>query len=170
LTRGSQACHIPTSSWFGSAIQQEEDFIVLESVNVTLRTWDRRGGTIQPSEFLERLSFDQGYPLVEEGAGCPRVQLLALSEEDFAGVDTTEDAGAQSEAFSAAIRDGLIRAADWLTSQPQDVFEKLRASGRITDVFIGGWISDDQFDLDVPPEFLRACGDLGLTVSICTND
>ncbi len=50
------------------------------------------------------------------------------------------------------------------------MFEELRASGSVTDVFVGGWVTQDQFDLELPPEFLRACGKLVLTVSVCTND
>jgi hypothetical protein len=81
---------------------------------------------------------------------------LSVSMADFAEVDTTEDAGAQSEAFAAAIREGLIRAGEWLSRQPVQLFEELRAAGCVTDVFVGGWMTDDQFDLDLPPQFLRA--------------
>lgn len=50
------------------------------------------------------------------------------------------------------------------------VFEELRAAGRDADVSVSGWVERDQFELDLPPEFLRACGALGLAVSVCTND
>lgn len=108
--------------------------------------------------------------VVEKGPGVPSVRLFTVSMQDFARVDATKDAGARSEAFAAAVRDGLIRAALWLERQPVQVFEDLRAAGCVTDIFVGGWMRDDQFDLDLPPEFLRACGALGLTVSVCTND
>jgi hypothetical protein len=108
--------------------------------------------------------------VIEEGPGVPRVRLFAVSMEDLSHVDTTEDAGARREAFAVAIREGLIRAAEWLERQPLDVFKDLRSAGLVTDIFVGGWITGDQFDLDLPPEFLRACGALGLTVSVCTND
>jgi hypothetical protein len=95
---------------------------------------------------------------------------LSVAQQDFAHVDTTADAGAQSEAFAGAVHDGLVRAAKWLAQQQPDVFARLRADGRATDLFVGGWIEQDQFDLDFPPDILQACGALGLTVSICTND
>lgn len=143
---------------------------MVEWLQFTLRAWDRRGDAIRPAEFLDRLLIAPGDPaVVEDGPGVPRVRLFAVSVEDFSHVDTTEDAGAQSEAFAAAVHDGLIRAAAWLARQPSDMFEELRAAGRVTDVFVGGWVTQDQFDLDLPPEFLRACGALGLTVSVCTN-
>ncbi len=65
---------------------------------------------------------------------------------------------------------GLVRAADWLARQPPSLFKEFRTAGRGTDLLIEGWIDQDQFDLDLPVEFLRACGVLGLSVSICTND
>ncbi len=52
----------------------------------------------------------------------------------------------------------------------QPLFEELRTAGRVTEIFVGGWIDQDQFDLDLPTEFLQACGMLGLSISICTND
>jgi hypothetical protein len=58
----------------------------------------------------------------------------------------------------------------WLARQPAGVFEELRAAGRVTDLFVGEWVTQNQFDLDLSPEFLRACGAPELAVSACTND
>jgi hypothetical protein len=145
---------------------------MVEWLQFSLRAWDPRGRPIRTSEFVARLSIAPGDPVVveENRPGVPRVRLLAVGVEDFAHLDTSADAGARSEAFDAAVHDGLVRAAEWLTGQPAAVFEELRAAGRVTDVFVGGWVSQDQFDLDLPPQFLQACGALGLTISICTND
>jgi hypothetical protein len=142
---------------------------MVEWLEFSLRAWDWRDH-IPPAEFLDRLSIAPGDPAVADGPGVPRVRLLSVFRDDFANVDVTADAGARSEAFDAAVREGLVRAAEWLAHQPPAVFEDLRKAGHKTDVFIGGWIDQDQFDLNLPPEFLRACGTLGLTISICTND
>ncbi len=144
---------------------------MVEWLQFSLRAWHRSGDQKEAAKLLSRVVIAPGDPAsVEDGPGVLRVRLLNVSMEDFAHVDTGEDAGAQSEAFAAAIREGLIRAAEWLNRQPAEVFEELRAAGCVTDVFVGGWMTDDQFDLDLPPEFLRSCGTLGLTVSVCTND
>lgn len=144
---------------------------MVEWLSFSLRAWDRLGRPIRPDEFVGRLSFAPGdQAAVEDGPGNPLVRLLAVAVEDFDHVDTSADAGARSEAFAAALHDGLVQAAGWLTRQPAGVFEELRAAGRVTDVFVGGWVTQDQFDLDLPSEFLRACGALGLSVSVCTND
>lgn len=144
---------------------------MVEWLQFTLRAWDRGGTAVRAADFLARLIVDAGDTVrIEDGPGVPRVRLLSLSMEDFADVDTSEDAGAQSEAFAGALREGLLSAAEWLTRQPATVFKELRAAGRVTDVFVGGWVTQDQFDLELPPEFLQACGALGLTLSVCTND
>jgi hypothetical protein len=144
---------------------------MVEWLQFTLRAWDRRGERNVAAKLLDGVKIAPGDPaVVEDGPGGPRIRLFNVSMEDFAHVDTTKDASAQSEAFAAAIHDGLIRAAQWLGRQPVEVFEGLRAAGWVTDIFVGSWMTDDQFDLDLPPEFLRACGALGLTVTVCTND
>lgn len=144
---------------------------MVEWLSFSLRAWDRRGNSIRPAEFIDRLSIATGDPVtVEDGRGVPRVRLLTVGVADFAHVDTSADGGERSEAFAAAVHDGLVRAAGWLARQPAGVFDDLRADGRVTDVFVGGWVTQSQFDLELPPEFLRACGNLGLTLSVCTND
>jgi hypothetical protein len=144
---------------------------MVEWLQFTLRAWHHSGDRKVAASLLDRINIMPGdAAVVEDGPGVPRVRLLRVSMEDFAHVDTTADAGAQSEAFAAAVRAGLIRAAEWLSRQPLELFKELRAAGCLTDVFVGSWMTDDQFDLDLPPEFLRACGALGLTVSVCTND
>jgi hypothetical protein len=144
---------------------------MVEWLNVSLRAWDPGDRDIKPAEFLDRLLIAPGDPVARvEGPGNPRVLLASVAREDFAHVDVTTDAGARSEAFAAAVHDELVLAAEWLARQPPPLFAELRAAGRRTDVFVGGWIDQDQFDLEFPPEFLQACGALGLTISICTND
>jgi hypothetical protein len=144
---------------------------MVEWFQFTLRAWHQSGDRNIAAKLLDGVTISPGDPaIVEGGPGVARVRLLSVSMADFAEVDTTEDAGAQSEAFVAAIREGLIRAGEWMSRQPVQLFEELRAAGCVTDVFVGGWMTDDQFDLDLPPQILRACGALGLTVSVCTND
>jgi hypothetical protein len=144
---------------------------VVESLYLTLRAWSPISGGIPRYEFLDRLAIAPEDPVeVTDGPGSASVRLLAVERQDFDHVDTTVDAGARSEAFAKFVRDGLLNAAAWLGRQDSRIFADLRAAGRKTDVFVDGWIDQDQFDLDLPPEFLKACGALGLTVSILTND
>jgi hypothetical protein len=139
--------------------------VAVETISFTLRTWHREGKRVPAAAFLDKLVIAPGDPARrEKGPGDPRVELLSLAAEDLA------EAEEPSEAFAAALLQGLQRAARWLAKQPPDLFRGLREAGFVTDVFIGAWINSDQMDLDLPPEFLRACGKLGLTISLITND
>jgi hypothetical protein len=137
---------------------------VIQGFQFLLRVW---GGSEKPTaaDLLSRVFISPSDPVhVEEGPGSPRIRLLLIDAREFAS--TPEP----SEAFASALRERLLAAAQWLMKQDPAGFQQLRDRGLNTDLFIGGWITDDQFDLDLPPEFLTACGRLGLTVSVCTND
>ncbi len=74
------------------------------------------------------------------------------------------------EEFAVRINSGLKNAAKWLLSGRDQRLAAWRQSGRMADVVIGGWLEDNQFDFVFPPEFLLACGSLGLQITISTND
>jgi hypothetical protein len=93
-----------------------------------------------------------------------RIVLMEVAREDVG------DSEELAEAFAARIREGLLRAGQWIASRPADAFDRCRAEGFRLDVFFGGWLDGEQFDLDLPAEFLLACGKAGLPISICTND
>jgi hypothetical protein len=85
-------------------------------------------------------------------------------------MDDCREAPEPCEEFVARIDAGLRKAAEWLLSIPLAPLERWRADGHKADVFIGGWLKGEQFDLALPPPFLLACGRLGLPIEICTND
>jgi hypothetical protein len=92
------------------------------------------------------------------------IHLFALSIEDCQpGTESYEE-------FGARMAVGLKRAAEWLNSLSPEALDQWRALDKRADIFIGGWMNDDQFDLTLPPEFLLACGRLELPIEICTND
>jgi hypothetical protein len=92
------------------------------------------------------------------------IYLFAISIEEC-------QPGTESyEKFEARITAGLKRVAEWLDSLSPTAFDAWRTRGKKADLFIGGWMNSDQFDLTLLPEFLLACGRLGLPITICTND
>ena len=74
------------------------------------------------------------------------------------------------EEFAARIERGFLQAAAWLDARPPGAFDRWRGQGRKADIFIGGWLANEQFDLRLPAPFLLACGRANLPVHICTND
>jgi hypothetical protein len=80
------------------------------------------------------------------------------------------DAEEPREAFVEEDKVGFARASSILSSCDKAGLDRWRASGKEADVFIGGWLANQQFDLAIAAEFLSQCARLGLSIDICTND
>lgn len=132
----------------------------LMSVRIVLRGW--KPGAVTGEEFFGALGLkpEDGF-FAESGAPSPGRSakvILASAEHE------------RENSCDQQVGDQLRRAAGWLSSRPSGVFDSLRAQGLKMDVFVSGWIDNDQMDLGLPPEFLLACGQAGLGIKICTND
>jgi hypothetical protein len=105
-----------------------------------------------------------------------RIVLLEVAKEEV--MNAMEPSSNQnsayfakvSEEFWTRIRSGLLRASEWLNARPLGSFDRCRDQGFELDVFFDAWIDNDLFDLELPVEFLAACGKAGLPIVICTND
>jgi hypothetical protein len=89
---------------------------------------------------------------------------------DFAHVDTSADAGAQSIAFEAAVGEALRAAGQFLDRRPPSVTAAMRAAGLKLRLLVEVRMDQDQMELEFPPELLAACGRHGLGVSVISND
>jgi hypothetical protein len=138
----------------------------LDWVRVTLRGYG--GETPTGDTFFAQLGLQPDAGFVSRTSGSPwQAASLTLVEVTFQDVEGAEE---PHEEFAARMERGLMRAAEWLMSRPEEAFDGWRAAGRKVDIFIGGWLNDQQFDLDLPAAFLLACGRAGLPITICTND
>lgn len=140
--------------------------MAVEVLNVSLRGWGGSEATgslffdligLQPESGYTSYSSDSPYK-------AARIVLVSVSLAECApGPERHQE-------FATKVGVGLKHAADWLASLVPTRFDEWRARGMVADVFIGGWMNSDQFDLKLPPDFLLACGRLGLPIEICTND
>lgn len=92
------------------------------------------------------------------------VELFAVDVTELQACDEP------SEEFAVRVEQGFLRAAEWLEARPAGAFDRWRGQGRKADVFIGGWLLNEQFEIVLPAPFLMACGRADLPVQICTND
>jgi hypothetical protein len=92
------------------------------------------------------------------------IELFSVDMADLRAFDEP------SEEFAARVERGFLNAAEWVDSRPPGAFDRWRSQGRKADVFIGGWPSNEQFDIELPAPSLMACGRAGLPIHICTND
>ena len=136
-----------------------------EWIRVSLRAWAEDRDVAQ--EFAEIAAVDSGEAFhLQSGEQPGQATLVSLVDE---AVETYNASPEPYSAFAEAIDAALLKAARWLDKRP-DLSSRCLARGIKTDVFVGSWIDQDQFDLDLPAAFLLACGKAGLSISIVTND
>ena len=91
-------------------------------------------------------------------------QLFAVSMGDV------QDAKEPTEAFAARVEQGFDHAASVLSQCKLAGLDEWRKGGKEADVFIGGWLANEQLDLKLPSAFLAQCARLNLSISMCTNE
>jgi hypothetical protein len=140
--------------------------VAVEWIRFSLRGWG--GPETSGTQFFELVGWAPAAGFEARPSNSPwqtaLVHLFALS------IGECQHGTERYEEFAARTTSGLKRAAEWLNSLSPAGFGEWRALGMAADIFIGGWMNCDQFDLTLPPEFLLACGRLGLPITICTND
>ena len=94
----------------------------------------------------------------------------ALVELFSVAMSDVKDAAEPCEAFAKRVQQGFNHAAFALSHCRRDGLDEWRQSGKEADVFIGGWLANEQLDLKLPSDFLAQCARLGLSISMCTND
>jgi hypothetical protein len=140
--------------------------MALDWIRVSLRGYG--GETPSGNLLFEHLGVepDSGFKTCPSESSWQAASIILLEVM----IENVEEPAEPTEVFADRIDQGLRRAAEWLFSRPVEGFDRWRSTGRELDVFIGGWLNDQQFDLDIPAVFLLACGRAGLPIQICTND
>jgi hypothetical protein len=134
------------------------------NISVTLQVWRFVGDPAQPDEFLNQLVLEpeDSVQKLEGIDSC--IDIMSIEIGEFA------DADEPTEAFATELENRLTKTAHWLEKQPIGLFQSLREKGFFTNLLFTGWIDSDQLDLNLPPSLLLACGNIGLNISIITND
>ena len=140
--------------------------IGLQAIHVTLRG----GGGPEPTgdAFFRLLGLTNATGLRLHASDSTwrwaTAQLFAVNMDDV------KDAEEPTEAFAERVQEGFDSAALLLVRCKIQGLAEWRARGKEADVFVGGWLANEQFDLKIPAPFLVQCARLGLSISICTND
>lgn len=98
------------------------------------------------------------------------VYVAVVRYNSFADVDTTADAGAQSEAFEAGLVEAFRAAGRFLDRRPREVTAALRGAGHTLRLLVDVRMDQDQMELNLPAELLAACGRHGLGIYLISND
>ena len=146
----------------------------VNSVLIGLQASRKDGQGVTTSEFLTPLDIPPGEVETTRADGgsweSGMVYLAIVRYSGFDHVDTTADAGAQSEAFHAGVVEGFRAAARFLDQRSPEVMAAIRADGVSLRLFVDVRMDEDQMELEFPPELLAACGRHGLGVYLISND
>jgi hypothetical protein len=138
----------------------------LQHVRVSLRGFggesptDKRFFTLLGSNVLHTV-------MLSPSKSAWQAALVNLFEVRLSDFDSHDE---PREEFANKAREGFEAAAAFLATCHRNGIDQWRSLGYRSDIFIGGWLANEQFDLDIPAAFLAECGRLGLPLSICTND
>jgi hypothetical protein len=143
------------------------------SVLIGLQASGRERG-VTATEFLDPLAIQPGEAEATSADAGPwasgMVYLAVVRYSAFAHVDKSADAGAQSEAFHAGVVEAFRAAGRFLDGRAPGVTAAMRAAGLSLRLFVEVRMDQDQMELELPPEFLAACGRHGLGVYVISND
>jgi hypothetical protein len=144
------------------------------SVLIALQASRRDGCGVTSAEFLEPLNIRPGeVEGVQADAGswaAGLVYFAVIRYSAFDHIDTSADAGAQSEAFFAGVIEAFRVAARFLDQRPPSITAGMRAAGLSVRLFVDVRMDQDQMELEFPPEILTACAGHGLGVYMISND
>jgi hypothetical protein len=107
---------------------------------------------------------------VEDLSPSRSASQWALARLFSVRADDLKHAAEPTEEFAQRVREGFARATSTLKLCEREGLDQWRARGNRADVFIGGWLANEQIDLDIPADFLSECGRLGLSLTLSTND
>jgi hypothetical protein len=139
--------------------------VAAEWIQVSLRAWAEDRDVAHEFATIAAVDPAEGFQL-QPGERAGQTTLIPFVDE---AVETYNTSPEPYDAFAEAIDAALVKAAWWLDKR-SGLSSRCLAVGIKTDVFVGSWIDQDQFDLDLPAAFLLACGRAGLSISIVTND
>lgn len=144
------------------------------SVLIALQASRSDGRSVTTAEFITPLAIQTGEVealRADEGPWASGLVYFAVIRySDFDHVDKAGDAGAQSEAFFSGVVEAFQAVARFLDQRPVDVFSKMRANGLSIRIFVEVRMNQDQMELELPSEFLAACGRHGLGFNVISND
>lgn len=144
------------------------------SVLIALQASRKDGRGVTPEEFLAPLDIRLGEVEASHAGGgawsSGVVHFAVIRHSDFDNVDKSADAGAQTEAFFAAVAEGFRTTARFLDERSPSVTSRMRAAGLSLQLFIEVRMDQDQMELEFPPELLAASGRHGLGIYLISND
>lgn len=143
------------------------------SVLIALQASRRDGRGVTTGEFLTPLAIQSNEVEAMRADGGPwksgMVHFKVVRHSDFAHVDKSTDAGAQTEAFFKGIEAAFLAVAKFFDRRSPEVTTTMQESGLSIRLFVEIRMDQDQMELALPSELMAACGRHGLAAYIISN-
>lgn len=144
------------------------------SVLIALQASCTDGRGVTSAGFIEPLQIEPGEvedAVADRGQWASGMVYFAVVwQSDFDDVDVSVDGGAQSEAFFHGIIKAFRATGKFFDRRPTSVTALMRATGLSLRMFVEIRMDQDQMELELPPEFLAACGRHGIGIYLISND
>lgn len=144
------------------------------SVLIGLQASWRNGRGVTTAEFLEPLAIqpDEVEAVRADGGewASGMVYIAVIRDSQFDHIDSSQDAGAPSEAFYAAVVAAFRGAGRFLDQRSPAITAGMMAAGLSLRLFVDVRMNDNQMELELPPDLLAACGRHGIGIFLISND
>ena len=140
---------------------------MIKEINLSLVAYYSSGDSITGDEFAKAISADVS-KLTVAGNGdkweSGRIESGALRLKEF-----KKKGEEYHELYAKAVREAFGDFAKWLATLAPRGFDRLRAKGAMIDLMIMTMMDQNQFDLDLTPEFMGELARLGVPLKISTD-
>ena len=139
----------------------------IQYISVNLIAHFSNGNKVPHDLFLGKLLSDKtNYEHIKSKKVWQSAQIIFFKIE----LNKFKDEEEPNESYIEEIKKELELSSKWLNSIPNQIFKDFLKTGLNIKIFISSWIDSDQFDLDIPSSFIKACSEKELSFSIITNE
>jgi len=143
--------------------------MAVQFIRISLRGYGQKNpiASAQWTQTWELKKNDTAIHSLKHGSSAWEASIITFYEDELIAYKSETE---PNEIFVASIEAAFTRITNWLNQRSIEKLNDLRSNGVKIDIFIGLWIDNDQFDLQLPPAFLSACGRLDLKIDIISNN
>lgn len=146
----------------------------IHSVSIGLQASRADARGVSSAEFLVPLAVEHDEVEATHADGgawaAGMVFFAVVTYGEFAHVDRSADAGAQSITFEEGVANAFRAAGRFLDRRAPAITTGMRATGLKLRLFVDVRMDQDQMELELPPELLGACGRHGIGIYVISND
>lgn len=142
--------------------------MAIQNINISLRAL-KTGTALSAADFISQLNILESDKIIEMSEGgiagqSAYVDFLNSQISDYLNYEEP-DVEIQNE-----IQQTLNYIADWIKQRPIEIWQNFAESQLKVEIFIDVYIDQNQFEIELTPDFLLICSQNKIGLGIITND